>query len=269
MPEPSFEPLDAATGEPDPAFAAIAGELVALGVPESAAAAAVKEADRGMRPFDVEATPRDLVRRALARQLRIEHGWKTKRRTVALIGPAGSGKTLAAAKLCHAYATASRLEVRTLSLEPSSAAYRLGALTEHLDIGLRIAETPEAVARAATRAWEESLVVVDTPALSLSDTASRQALAALLAEVKPDEVHLVVPAWMDARAARALYDAAAEVTPVHRILITHLDEAPSPAAAVGLSFAVKKPLSYVSEGRRPTSGLRPADAGDIAERVLS
>jgi hypothetical protein len=37
---------------------------------------------------------------------------------------------------------------------------------------------------------------------------------------------------------------------------------------VGLSFAVKKPISYVAEGRRPSAGLRPADGAELASMVL-
>lgn len=277
LPAPAPAPAPAAEAEPeiefspapvDPGFEQARAELVEAGIPAATAEAVVRDAERGMAPFDREASPRDLVRRALARAIRIEHGWKTKRRTVALVGASGSGKTLAAAKLCHAYASASRIEVRTLSLEPSSGAYRLGTLTEHLDIGVRVAETPEAARRAATRMQGESLTVVDTPPVSPRDAGAIAALGELMAEVKPDETHLVVPATMDARSAQALYDALAPSVTVNRILITGMDEAHSPAAAVGLAFALKKPISYVGEGRRPSSGLGPADAATLAEQVL-
>jgi flagellar biosynthesis GTPase FlhF len=175
---------------------------------------------------------------------------------------------MAAARLCHAYAVGSRIEVRTLSLEPSAGAYRLGQLTEHLDIGLRIAESPEAVSRAMTRMQGDSLTVIDTPPVSIGDPAGIAELAGLLAEAKPDETHLVVPASMDARAARALFDAVSAHIPIARILITGLDDAITPGAVVGLSFAVKKPISYVAEGRRASAGLRPADGAELASMVL-
>jgi flagellar biosynthesis GTPase FlhF len=278
----SFEPLTAIESTtdgddltpPDPLpdsdadFAPVRARAIELGLPEPVADALVREAERGMRPFDQDATTEQLVRRAFARQVRIEHGWKTKRRTVALVGPAGCGKTLAVAKLCHAYAAGSRTAVRTLSLEPATSAYRLGTLTEHLDIGLRIAETPEAAERAAVRMQGESLIVIDTPPVSARDAEGISALAQLLAAVKPDEIHLVVPATMDARAARALYEALMPEIAVNRLLISRLDEADSAAVAAGLSFTLKRPISYLSEGRRPNGGLRPADAAELAELVL-
>jgi flagellar biosynthesis GTPase FlhF len=221
-----------------------------------------------MAPFHHGADPAGLVRRALARQIRIEHGWRTKRRTLALVGAAGSGKTLTAARLCHAYATGSPLAVRTLSLEPAAAAHRLGALTQHLDIGVRAAETPQAAASAAARMPGESLIVIDTPAVSPGDPEGIAALAAMLAAVDPDETHLLVPASTDARAVSRLHEALAPSIPINRLLITRLDEVESAAAAVGQSFTMKRPVSYVTSGRRPTAGLRPADAAELAAMVL-
>jgi flagellar biosynthesis protein FlhF len=274
LPEPGFRELDAPADElaalpGDGAdFGAVRARLAELGMPEAAIEPVVREAERGMRPFDQDATPEQLVRRAFARQVRIEHGWKTKRRTIALVGAAGSGKTLAAAKLCHAYASGTRTSVRTISLEPAAAAYRLGSLTEHLDIGVRIAETAEAAARAAARMQGESLIVVDTPPVTARDADAIAALGELLAAVKPDEVHLVVPATADIRATIALFEALAPAVNVNRLLITQLDGTDSLAAAAGLSFALRKPISYLAEGRRPSAGLRPADAAELAELVL-
>jgi flagellar biosynthesis protein FlhF len=248
---------------------AAAAEAVAAGLPAAVVEALARDARRAMQPFAQSTSPLDLLERALARQIKVEHSWKTKRRTIALVGAAGAGKTLTAAKLCHAYATGSTLAVRTLSLEPPADAYRLGALTEHLDIGLRVAQTPDTAARAAARMSGESLIVVDTPPVSATDPDGIADLAAMLEAVRPDETHLVVPAWADARATVALYEAITAHFPVTRITITRLDEVSSVAAAVGLSFTLKRPLAYVTDGRRAIGGLRPADSAELAGLALS
>jgi len=248
---------------------AAAAEAVAAGLPAAVVEALARDARRAMQPFAQSTSPLDLLERALARQIKVEHSWKTKRRTIALVGAAGAGKTLTAAKLCHAYAAGSTLAVRTLSLEPPADAYRLGALTEHLDIGVRVAQTPDTAARAAARMSGESLIVVDTPPVSATDPDGIADLAAMLEAVRPDETHLVVPAWADARATVALYEAITAHFPVTRITITRLDEVGSVAAAVGLSFTLKRPLAYVTDGRRAIGGLRPADAAELAGLALS
>jgi flagellar biosynthesis protein FlhF len=247
---------------------AAASAAVAAGLPSAVVDSLVRDARRAMQPFAQDSSPLGLLERALARQIKVEHGWRTKRRTIALVGAAGAGKTLTAAKLCHAYATGSTLAVRTLSLEPPADAYRLGALTEHLDIGLRVAQTPDTAARAAARMSGESLIVVDTPPVSATEPDGIADLAALLEAVRPDETHLVVPAWADARATAALYDAITAHLPITRLSITRLDEVSSVAPAVGLSFTLKRPLGYVTDGRRPIGGLRPADAAELAGLTL-
>src|SRR5207247_8689814 len=117
---------------------AAASQAVAAGLPSAVVESLARDARRAMQPFAQDTTPLGLLERALSRQIKVEHGWRTKRRTIALVGAAGPGKPLTAAKMCHAYATGSTLAVRTLSLEPPADAYRLGAPAEHLDIGRRI-----------------------------------------------------------------------------------------------------------------------------------
>ena len=247
---------------------AAASHAVAAGLPSAVVEGLARDARRAMQPFAQDTTPLGLLERQLARQIKVEHGWRTKRRTIALVGAAGAGKTLTAAKLCHAYATGSTLAVRTLSLEPAADAYRLGALTEHLDIGLRVAQTPDTAARAAARMAGESLIVVDTPPVSATDPDGIAELASLLEAVRPDETHLVIPAWADARATAQLFEAITAHLPVTRLTITRLDEIRSVAAAVGLSFTLKRPLAYVTEGRRQIGGLRPADSAELAALAL-
>jgi flagellar biosynthesis protein FlhF len=268
-PAEEFQTIELAPIARDGDWEAAAASAVAAGLPSAVVESLERDARRAMQPFAQSTSPLELLERALARQIKVEHGWKTKRRTIALVGAAGSGKTLTAAKLCHAYATGSTLAVRTLSLEPPADAYRLGALTEHLDIGLRVAQTPDTAARAAARMSGESLIVVDTPPVSATDPDGIAELAAMLEAVRPDETHLVVPAWADARATADLYEAIAAHFPVTRLTITRLDEVAGLAPAVGLSFTLKRPLAYVTDGRRAITGLRPAEPAELAGLALS
>jgi flagellar biosynthesis protein FlhF len=263
-----FQPIGFPPIAGDGDWEAAASQAVAAGLPSAVVESLVRDARRAMQPFAQDTTPLGLLERVLARQIKVEHGWRTKRRTIALVGAAGAGKTLTAAKLCHAYGTGSTLAVRTLSLEPPADAYRLGALTEHLDIGLRVAQTPETAARAAARMSGESLIVVDTPPVSATDPDGIADLASLLEAVRPDETHLVIPAWADARATAELYEAITAHLPITRLTITRLDEVSSVAPAVGLSFTLKRPLAYVTDGRRQIGGLRPADASELAALAL-
>jgi flagellar biosynthesis GTPase FlhF len=246
----------------------VAAELVSAGLPDSVVDDLVTDAARMLAPFDPDATPAELVRRMLARTMRVEHGWRTKSRTIALVGPAGSGKTLTAAKLAHAYADRSPFTVRTVSLEPGEGADRLAALTEGLEIERRSADTAEAAKSAVRAPGPDGIIVIDTPPVSAGDPDGIAALGRLLAAMRPDETHLVTPAGYDARSLLHLNDALDATCPVNRILISRIDEAPSAAVAVGVSLRLKRPVSYLCDGRRPADGLRPAEAAELASLVM-
>jgi flagellar biosynthesis GTPase FlhF len=247
---------------------AVRRRLVELGLPEATVAALAREVDQHHLPFAPHESYEDGMRRALASLIRAKHGWKTKQRTIALVGPPGSGKTFTAARLCHAYATASDLSVGTLSLESTADAYRLGTLTEALDIDIRVADTAAQAKRAALRMHEADLVVVDTPPMSPGDPEGIERLAALLEAAGVDEVHLVLPASIDLRAALSLGEALRGHIDVDRVVFTRLDEVASAAVAVGVSLALRKPISYLTAGRDAQGGLRPADATELARLVL-
>jgi flagellar biosynthesis GTPase FlhF len=246
----------------------VATELVAAGMPRGVVEDLVNDASRMLAPFTPEAAPVDLVRQMLARRMRVEHGWYTKSRVIALVGPAGAGKTLTAAKLAHAYAGRSPFTVRTVSLEPGDGADRLAALTEGLELDRRSAGTVGAVKAAVRAPGPDGLVVIDTPPVSAGDAEGIASLGRLLAAARPDETHLVTPAGYDARSLLHLNAALDATCPVNRILISRIDEAPSPAVAVGVSLNLKRPVSYLCDGRRPQDGLRPADAVELASLVM-
>ena len=70
----------------------VAAALVSAGMPEAVVDGLVTDAAKMLAPFDPDASPTELVRRMLARTMRVEHGWRTKSRTIVLVGPRGVGQ---------------------------------------------------------------------------------------------------------------------------------------------------------------------------------
>ncbi|HEX5557125.1 MAG TPA: hypothetical protein VFX13_05835 [Gaiellales bacterium] len=246
----------------------VSARLVDAGMPADVVEAIVSDAIRLLAPFAPDATEADLVRQMLARSVRVEHGWRSKSRTIAVVGPAGAGKTLTIAKLAHAFAERSPFTVRLVSLEPGEGAERLDAMTEGLDVERRTADTPEAAKSAVRAPGTDGVVLIDTPPVSAGDGESIATLGRLLAGARPDETHLIAPAGYDARSLLHLNAAIDPVFPANRILISRIDEAPTAAVPVGISLGLKRPVSYIADGRRPTGGLRPADPNELAALVM-
>jgi flagellar biosynthesis GTPase FlhF len=247
---------------------AVTATLVEAGLPDLIVHAIQKDVAREVRPFANDLPVRAQARSALARRIKTKHGWRGKRRTIALVGAPGSGKTLVAAKLCHAYCLGGGLSVGALSLESPRNALRLGMLTEGIGVDFQIAELPSQVPLVSGRLNASDLIVVDTPRADAGDAESLDRLESLLLALRPDETHFLVPASAAIEPSQALLDALAGRIGVDRILITRLDEAPALGAHVALSISSRVPISYLSSGDTVDLGLAPADAIALAGMVL-
>ena len=256
-------PAQRATAE----IVAVTAALADAGLPESLVLAIHRDVAREVRPFANELPVRAQVRAALAKRIKTKSGWRGKRRTIALVGTYGSGKTLTAAKLCHAFAGGG-LSVGLLSLETPRSAIQLGLLTEGIGVDFQIAELPSQVPLAAGRVDARDLIVVDTPGAEAGDAESIDRLERLLLALRPDETHFLVPASADIEPSQALLAALAGRIGVDRILITRLDEAPALGAQVALSISSRLPISYLASGALADFGLAPADSRALAGMVL-
>jgi len=263
---PAFAPLAPAPALSVPAVPR-GTDLGATGLPIALAAELVRDVEAHAVPFAPAEPLSELVRAELARRIRVRHGWRTKRRTIALVGGPGCGKTLAAAKLCSAYARSGR-SVAALSLEPVRNALPLAALTDGLPVTLEVAECADSVTLAAARLRDAGVVVVDTPALAIGSPTATAQLGRLLSALGPDEIHLVLPAG-DAGGEPLLETARASGIAVDRLLVTFAGEGAPAGEVVGLSLAAKLPISYIGCGSSVDSGLRPADPYTLATLVIS
>src|SRR5207248_2323428 len=89
-------------------YASIRTEMLAAALPVRLVGEILADVEQHLLPFEPGASRRSLTRRALASRIKTANGWRTKQRTVAVVGLAGSGRTLTAASLATAYAAAGR-----------------------------------------------------------------------------------------------------------------------------------------------------------------
>lgn len=185
--------------------------------------------------------------------------------TVALVGPTGAGKTTTVAKLAaHPKAFGGR-SVGLLTLDT----YRVGAL-EQLSIIAELAGLPVEVVYSAAEVEDAmrrlsscEVVLVDTPGRSPRAEALNAEWSALLAEVRPDETHLVLPAVLRPDIADAVRASFRGVGVTH-LLLTKLDEVPGEVGVADLASAMDLPARWVTDGQEIPTDLRPA-----APRVLA
>ena len=254
------------------AFAAL-DELDRAGVAGDIASAIVNAAERSLRPIHPEALLRDLLRARIRAILRVEAGWGGEaRRTIAVVGPSGAGKTTAVLKLAERYAAAG-LSVGVLALDPGRDTQVGGrgrvidALDESRAFDLRRAGGIPAV-RVALRAFsDQDVVLIDTPGLAISDARAREALRGLLVECAVDELHAVVPVGFADREMKDLLGRLVALG-ANRLLPTKLDESRFIGPLVTLAARSQLPLAYLGTGPRIPDDLMLADGGSICERIL-
>jgi flagellar biosynthesis protein FlhF len=239
--------------QPRPQVASpIADALADAGIARERADEIVAETVSHRLPFASPRQLRKLARQALARRIPIAPTPAAGGRSLAFVGPAGSGKTLCTAHLAVAYASGSDLPVVCVALQPADGGSELRSLVEPHGIGVTVANSaPQARAHVAG-ALGHAVVVVDTPS-SISP--------AELETLELDEVHLALPSTYSGPAAAELAERLAHT----RVALTHLDETTRVGGLVDFLVEAAVPLSYVSRG---PAGLEPADALDIAALVL-
>jgi flagellar biosynthesis protein FlhF len=243
--------------------------LVAAGVSEPLALRIAEGLPRP-RPGEVGATP-DTIGRALEEQLasmiRVDAPDPVARPVrVAVVGPAGAGKTTSLAKLAaRAKLAGSRPEIVDLDGTGLGAPAPLETFAAILDVPyLMVAGEDRPLARGGRR----ELTLIDTPGVTPADVPGLIRLGTALRCTQPDEVHLVLSATSKTADALATVRAFSVLGPTH-LLFTRLDETTSVGSVLSVGVETGLPLSYFGSGREIPTDLVVATARDLARRTLS
>jgi flagellar biosynthesis GTPase FlhF len=243
----------------------VAARMIDRGLDEELAHRVSAEAVTALLPFQPDADVRELVARALAQHLPVAP-LRSGAATAAFVGSSGAGKTRCIARLAAAYSRSGQMPVTVVALKPRDGGEELTRLLAPYDVQLISADSGDAAAAELT-SEDQGMVLIDTPAIVLRDTSGRAALLADLVALKPDEVHVALPATMSAEAARELLDVLAELDPAG-ITVTHCDETFQLGTMLGLSIERNLPISYVGQGQAVDGGLSPIAAESLAAELL-
>ncbi|GAC1323720.1 MAG: flagellar biosynthesis protein FlhF [Thermoleophilaceae bacterium] len=245
----------------------IEAALVAAGIDPALSATLVRDTVSHLLPFASPRSLKRLVRAALARRIPVEPGAFGPRRSLAFVGPGGSGKTLCAARLAAAYASGSDLPVLCLALRPASGGAELAQLLEPLGVAVHTVSSAAGARAHVEEVPDRALIVLDTPAVAAKSEAEVAELADEVAAIGLDEVHLTLPSTFSGPAAQELVERLVPLRPSH-IALTHTDESSHIGGIVDMVIKGSRPVSYISEGTSLPGGLQPADADALATLVL-
>lgn len=188
-----------------------------------------------------------------------------------VVGPTGAGKTLALSKLLSAAACkgAFHLTVIKLERERSSGIDPLHVLAAEvgaqLDVVRNRRELVAAIESSASSSRDRALFV-DSPGRSLLDREAMNELRELFLAELPMEVHLVLPAHTSHQDFADMATRYAGV-PIHRLLITKIDETTRHGRLLDVAMRCGLPLSFLGIGQDPRSGLEVATQDCVADLI--
>ncbi|HZS50381.1 MAG TPA: hypothetical protein VFA54_05945 [Bryobacterales bacterium] len=202
----------------------------------------------------------------------------TRPRVIALVGPAGSGKTTTMAKLAVRFQLERRQNVQLLSADT----YRVGAIDQLrtyaaiVGAGWTAAEECEQLAAALDRlrgpaadgGEHPGLIVIDTPGFGFSGLEKIADLAAWLRGAPDVDIHLVVSASLKPRDLRRTTEKYRIFGP-RKLLFTKLDETLSFGPLLEEAIRTGWALSFLSAGQGIPEDLTPATPSVLADLALN
>ena len=194
---------------------------------------------------------------------------KGVRTVVALVGPAGAGKTTAAARLAAHYSErhGARTALIAADTDRVGGLEQLKAYAGILQVPVDAVYTADDMAEVIRKRRDVDLILVDTGGASPHDVEELDRLRDLLREAAPSEIHLVIGA---PTGLPQMFDTIRAFTRIgaDHLLLTKLDETSRLGAACTVASEAKLPLSFFTDGRNVPGNLLPADPDWLAQSLF-
>lgn len=255
--------LTAVALPPNPEFQMLQERLESRGVPAEMAAGWLKSASEaaGGKPLagKLESVLAGEVKTALPAT-----------NAIAVVGPAGAGKTTALVKLAFHLGLSQGRRVTFLSLDDAriGAAEQLKACAAILGAEFLQGSYSGGTLGTSIHLDDCDLLLIDTPGLTPSESVARRDLAHALAPIDGLQVLLVLTATSRTADLRSAMKRWQVIKPDH-LLITHMDEAETHGHVIALAAESGIPVSHLSWGRQIPEDLEPANRDKLIQLLIA
>lgn len=207
-----------------------------------------------------------VVQRRLCAMAPLEQGSEPRR--VALVGPAGVGKSTTLAKVAVRAALVERRSVAIIGFdnERVGAAASVKSLAASINVPCWVATSGAQLQQALARFSEKSLVLIDTSGYAPRQRQELLSLGEILATAGV-EAHLLLSAELREMEMESVLAAYALLGP-QSLSLTKVDQTLSHGAIYDAAVRCPLPLLYLSTGRRIPEDLEEATPARVASLVL-
>jgi flagellar biosynthesis protein FlhF len=178
---------------------------------------------------------------------------------VALVGPTGAGKTTTIAKLAsnvHAFGTWN-VGMVTLDTFRVAGLEQIATYAEISGCPLEVAYDAEDATRAIAHLNALDVLLVDTPGGSPKAGARNEEWWPILRAMRPDEIHLVIPAGIRPDVALTAWNSHVAMQPTH-LLLSKLDDVTDDTGVADLAALLALPTRWLTDGLDVPADLKPA-----------
>ena len=190
---------------------------------------------------------------------------------IALVGPAGMGKTTTLAKLAARYVL--KYGAQNIALV-SMDSYRIGAqeqiktLGRILNVSVTQVDPGQSLTQALAPLVRKRVVLVDTAGLPGSAPELRMQLEALASRGVKAKNYLVLAATSQSQVLKAAYHSYKRCG-LSGCILTKLDEATSLGEVLGLAISQHLPVAYLADGPKIPDDLQVPRSHQLVSRAVS
>jgi flagellar biosynthesis protein FlhF len=190
---------------------------------------------------------------------------------IALVGPAGMGKTTTLAKLAARYVLKyGSQHVALVSMD----SYRIGAqeqlktLGRILNVAVAQVDSSQSLAQALAPLARKRVVLIDTAGLPNNDPALAVQLETLASRGIKAKNYLVLAATSQSQVLKAAYHSYKRCR-LAGCILSKLDEATSLGEVLGLAIGQRLPVAYLTDGPKIPDDLQVPRSHQLVSRAVS
>ncbi|MBX7132211.1 MAG: hypothetical protein K1X67_05995 [Fimbriimonadaceae bacterium] len=194
---------------------------------------------------------------------------KQDRRAIALVGPAGAGKTSTLVKLAMRCGVAARKPTLIVSTDSHriAANEQLKSYAAILGLPFLLVDSPGALVTALLEHRHKELVLIDSPGFGDAEGEDSADCALILAEAPCLETHIVLSATTRFADIELAIRRWSRFHP-QNLILTHLDETESFGECLGAAMKNQLQVSYLCGGQRIPEDLEPATKARLLHMLL-